>query len=153
MKSDECFTNLQVKNKLVVDTIYAKTIKLEDDTFKSNSNLLGADIKRLYESQKNTNAFTDEMVSILKRIESALTFSGDIPIFKLPNSDEISNIILKPYNYLIYTENSKLICRANLNDHIQDYFFKTYFPHVKVVLKVSNNYVKVMLFSSENSIL
>lgn len=159
MKPDDCYANLEVKNTLVTNKIYAKEIILENETFKANSGLLGADVKRLYESQKNTNVLTDDMVSLLKKIETALSFDvnsikvNSIPIFKLPTSSEIQDFTLQPNDYVMHQSDGKLICRANIDGKTQDYFLKTYIPHVKVLMKVSDDYVNVMLFSSENSML
>ena len=90
MKQDDCYVNLEVRNNLHVKHIIAKTLTLEDETLQTNTNILGNDVKKLYESQTNTNCYTDCDKQQLHSITSNLSFSKNtteihsIPVFYLP---------------------------------------------------------------------
>jgi len=158
MKQDDCYVNLEVRNNLHVKHIIAKTLTLEDETLQTNSNMLGNDVKKLYESQTNTNCYTDCDKQQLNSITSNLSFSKNtteihnIPVFYLPTVAEVSNIKLNENMYCIYSSNNSLMYRANIGGKTNDYYFKTIEPSVKVVFKMTNDHINVNIITSESSL-
>ena len=158
MKQDECFVNLEVKNNIHAKNIIAKKLILEDATLSTNTHILGGDIKKLYESQKDTNCFTDTDKQTLNTLSTNIvsnessTEISNIPIFHLPTVDQISKLSLNNNTYCICSSSdNKLMYRANINGKTRDYYFQIHEPEVKVKLNVSNEKVNLSLRTTDSS--
>ena len=84
MKSDACYKNLEVKNNIVANTIFAKKINLEDTTLQSNIMMLGERIKTLYEQQRDTHAYCDadkQYVDLLQKLLDVQNCLFKQPVF------------------------------------------------------------------------
>ena len=150
MKQDECFVNLEVKNNIHAKNIIAKKLILEDSTLSTNTHILGRDVKKLYESQNDTNCFTNSDKQTLNTLSTNVvsnnysTEISNIPIFHLPTMDQISKLSLNENTYCIcLSSDNKLMYRANINGNTSDYYFNIYEPQVKVKLNVSNEHVNI----------
>jgi hypothetical protein len=160
MKQDDCYQNLQVKKNLHANVIYASKLVLDDATLSSTTHLLGNDVKQLYESQRNTNCFTDENKKTLQSLSTTISTSSEIvyvktiPVFHLPNVREVHDSLLHNQSYCICSsDDGKLMYRTKMNNLVKDYYFHVYEPYVKVILNITGDYVNVILFSSESSML
>ena len=158
MKQDECFINLEVKNNIHAKNIIAKKLILEDNTLTTNTHILGGDIKKLYESQKDTNCFTDfnkQTLNILSTNISSNEYStelSNIPIFYLPTIEQISKLRLNNNTYCICSSHdNKLMYRANIDGKTSDHYFQIYEPEIKVKLNVSNDKVNLSFFTTDSS--
>ena len=145
MRHDGCYDTLEVKRTIKANTIIAKSIQLEDTTLESSPNLLASKVKLLYESQPNTNPFTDSDKRSLtslnnhtNTIDSGHSVINSVQFVKLFRDTEIDNELMPDNTTCICLDSQdQLIHKIKLNGCIS--YSKTHNlqSHISPQLNVS----------------
>lgn len=86
MNSEKKYKHLEVTNKLVAskakfDSIHAKHLYLENTELKSHIDVNNYAVKEAYESNKNTNAFTDDEKTYVSDLRKGFDVNTDTEIY------------------------------------------------------------------------
>ena len=147
MKQDACYKNLEVKNNIVAQTIYAKQIKLEDTTLESNILMLGEEIKKMYERQHNTNAYTDSDKEYLNMLTSLVSLTSQCIQFAKPTFFPIcdKDVEVPCNSYCICKVNNEIVYKINKEGTILYCPLLTKSEKVDVDFSISEENVEISL--------
>ena len=90
MNGEKKYKHLEVSNNLSATkasfgTLYAKELYLENTEFKSHLDVNNLKVKEVYESNNNTNAYTDEDKDYLSNLKNGFEVSDDVDIYSAEN--------------------------------------------------------------------
>lgn len=135
---DGSFEVLEVTKVLHANEIHADSITFNDTSFKGNVYTSGSRIKELYESQKNTNAFTDEDVSFLHTLKNSYRCNNDTMYQRIPLSKDVCDEDIPEQCMVVCLNDSgQLIQKVKFNNIVTIYSFKQ--QEQKVFLNMSVN--------------
>ena len=146
MHSDGKYKNLQTTN-LVAKSIVAEEITLQETTIKCDPMIAGATVKRLYESQRNTNAFDDSAKRKLESLDAALPRSTqNVHVHKIPLLTEFDiNSIPEKHAVMCFDNTGAIVYVCKFNNTIKHYTLPVYEPYVKLSISVDNDTPSVKL--------
>lgn len=139
MHSEARYKNLQT-DQFVAKHIKAESITLKDNVIKSDIMTAGVTVKKLYESQRNTNAFDDSCKSKLESLDNAIQRSnGSVTLpyttFKLPLLNEVHvENIPNQHALMCFDNDGNVIYVCKFNDVVKHYTLPVYEPYVKLDL-------------------
>tara|TARA_B100001996_G_scaffold381401_1_gene370761 strand:+ start:1319 stop:1741 length:423 start_codon:yes stop_codon:yes gene_type:complete len=124
MQKDACFKNLEVKDVIVARKLHVNDLVVHDSRIACDIHMQGREIKRLYERQHDTNAYTDSDKSITCSVkESFLSTKENGMVQKLRFLSDI-NVNEMPINSLmmcIDDESEELVHICNIKGTIKQY--------------------------------
>ena len=144
MHSEARYKNLQT-DIFVAKHIKAESITLKDNVIKSDVMTAGATVKKLYESQRNTNAFDDSCKHKLESLNNAIHCGNDsvtLPhtTFKLPLLTEVNlETIPNQHATMCFDSQGNVIYLCKFNNIVKHYMLPVYTPRVKVDLAYDEN--------------
>lgn len=122
---DASFEVLEVTKVLHANEIHADSITFNDTSFKGNIYTSGSRIKELYESQRNTNAFTDDNAFFISSLKNNIKSKNDIMYHKIPFSKDISDDEIPEQSMVVCLNNSgQLIQKVKYNNIVTIYTFQ-----------------------------
>ena len=134
-----------LKSKTVqAETIVANTLVLKNTTLQSDISMAGAKVKQLYESQRNTNCFSDNDKIKLDSLHETFFKQCNFLTTRCPmysklvylQDIDIESIPLMHTILCIDKHTNNLLNVANVNGEIKMYKYETYIPYIKTDLAV-----------------
>jgi hypothetical protein len=140
MHGDAKYKNLQTTN-FYAKHIIADEITLQDVNIKSDQQMAGATVKKLYENQRNTNVFDDFAKSTLESLNTCMPKnSQNLHMFKLPLISEVNvDSIPHQHTLMCFDNNGNVIYICNFNDKIKYFSLPMSEPYVKVSLNIDSD--------------
>tara|TARA_B110000977_G_scaffold191571_1_gene263896 strand:+ start:15018 stop:15467 length:450 start_codon:yes stop_codon:yes gene_type:complete len=140
MHGDAKYKNLQTTN-FIAKHIIAEEITLQDTIIKSDPMMAGATLKRLYESQRNTNVFDDTSKKTLESLNATVfRNTQNVQMFKLPLlSDFDTNSLPNNHAVMCFDSHGKVVYICKFDDIIRHFTLPVYEPYVNVVIDINED--------------
>lgn len=144
------YKNLQTLN-FKAKNIIADHITLKDTSITSDVMMAGAAVKKLYESQNNTNVFDDEMKQTVSSLKSHISVENNciqFPniIFRVPYIHEINlNQLPDQHACLCLNAANVLMYACNIQNETKQFLLAPYEEKIMVHLHILNDIVHVEL--------
>jgi hypothetical protein len=146
MHSDAKYKNLQSEN-IYAKHIIAEEITLQDTSIRCDPMIAGATIKKMYESQPNTNVFDDNSKKSIRSLnESFPQNNQNVHMFKLPLlCDFDTTTLLNQHAVMCIDNEGTIVYVCKHNNVIKHYTLPVYEPYVKISLNAENDkpFVKI----------
>ena len=139
-------SNVVHSNEIHVEKLY-----LVDKCIESDVHMAGSRIKKLYESQQNTNPFTDANQVALNELESTFVIQEQVNVTKpayIKFSDIKSNVPENSYTYCLDTH-SNVVMKANIGGKVQYYKVPLCGSAVQTQLDIGNDNVRINVCEKE----
>ena len=143
MHTEARYNNLQTDN-FVAQKIIADEIILKDTVIKSDVMMAGSTIKKLYESQPNTNPFDNDMKTKLLELDNLIKcFKDSICLPRtqvaVPMLSDIHESDIKNNHAILCRDEDNMIYVCKINDVVKYFQLAAYEPYVNVTLNVSGD--------------
>jgi len=140
------YSHLQSKT-VHAEKIIVNTLVLKDTTLQSDISMAGTKVKQLYESQRNTNCFSDNDKMKLDTLNEMFSKQCNVLKTECPMYNklvylqdiDIESIPLMHSLLCIDKQTNTLLNVANVNGELKMYKYETYIPYVRTDIIVDEN--------------
>lgn len=124
MQRDACFKNLEVKEVIIAKKLHVNDLVVRESRIACDIQMQGREIKRLYERQQDTNAYTDRDKLTVSSVRDSFCNTTEYGMIqKLPILSQI-NVNKIPINTVIMCiddDCDELVHICNIKGNIKQY--------------------------------